>query len=107
MHRRHHQRGWRAGDPHLRPQGGNAHRPELSRFRRQTFSRAPAILRTIEVSMLARLSILKKLVLPALLMIFVGAGVIFYSMSSLYRMYDMMEISIELRTNRLVNTLEI
>ena len=57
--------------------------------------------------MLARLSILKKLLLPTLAMILVGAGVIFYSMSSLARMYDMMETSIELRTNRLVYTLEI
>jgi len=57
--------------------------------------------------MLSRLSILTKLLMPALLMIIVGAGVIFYSMSSLSRMYDMMESSIELRTNRLVNTLEI
>jgi methyl-accepting chemotaxis protein len=57
--------------------------------------------------MLARLSILTKLVLPALLMIAVGAGVIFYSMSSLSRMYDMVETSIKLHTNRLVYTLEI
>ena len=57
--------------------------------------------------MLARLSILKKLLLPTAAMILVGAGVIFYSMSSLARMYDMMETSIELRTNRLVYTLEI
>ena len=57
--------------------------------------------------MLARLSILKKLLLPTLAMVLVGAGVIFYSMSSLARMYDMMETSIELRTNRLVYTLEI
>ena len=57
--------------------------------------------------MLARLSILKKLLLPTATMILVGAGVIFYSMSSLSHMYDMMESSIELRTNRLVNTLVI
>src|SRR5262245_55715526 len=57
--------------------------------------------------MLARLSILNKILVPTAIMIAVGVGIILYSMASLSRMDEMMKESVEQNTNRLVATLEI
>ena len=57
--------------------------------------------------MLARLTILNKILVPTAIMIAVGIGIILYSMASLSRMDEMMKESIEQHTNRLVATLEI